>query len=88
MATVVIPWKSGNGNITLTFTGQGNNTVIVSSDDNNLDVARTQDITVKTLDGSIRRTVNITQGAGANFKTSDGKYVRLSNGLYFNVKDV
>lgn len=88
MATVVIPWTNGTGNITLTFTGQGNNTVIVESDDNNLDVARTQEITVKTLNGSIRRTVSVTQNAGTNFKTSDGKNVKLSNGLYFNVKDV
>lgn len=87
MAQVQIPWTTGTGNITLTFTGQGNATVVVESDDNNLDVARTQDITVKTIDGSIRRTVTIGQAAGPNFKTSEGKRVRLSNGLYFNVKD-
>ena len=87
MAQVQIPWTTGTGNITLIFTGQGNATVVVESDDNNLDVARTQDITVKTIDGSIRRTVTIGQAAGPNFKTSDGNRVRLSNGLYFNVKD-
>ena len=87
MAQVTIPWSTGSGNIVLTFTGQGNATVIVTSDDNSLDGARSQDITVKTVDGSVRRTVTITQAAGPNFKTSDGKRVRLSNGLYFNVKD-
>lgn len=87
MAQVQIPWSTGTGNITLTFTGQGNATVIVTSDDNPLAVSRTQDITVKTLDGSISRTVTITQEAGPNFKTSDGNRFKLSNGLYFNVKD-
>ena len=87
MAQIQIPWSTGTGNITLTFTGQGNATVIVTSDDNPLAVSRTQNITVKTLDGSISRTVTITQEAGPNFKTSDGKRFKLSNGLYFNVKD-
>lgn len=87
MAQIQIPWSTGTGNITLTFTGQGNATVIVTSDDNPLAVSRTQNITVKTLDGSISRTVTITQEAGPNFKTSDGNRFKLSNGLYFNVKD-
>lgn len=87
MAVVTIPWTDGTGNITLTFTGQGNSTIIVESDDNDLDVERSQDIVVKTADGSIRRTVTIVQSASPNFKTSDGKFIRLSNGLYFNVKD-
>ena len=87
MATVTIPWSTGGGNITLTFTGQGNGTVIVSSDDNPLDVSRSQAITVKTTDNSVSRTVTITQAAGTNFRTSEGKRVKLSNNLYFNVKD-
>lgn len=87
MAQVVIPWTTGTGNITLTFTGEGNGTVIVTSDDNSLAVERSQDVTVKTVDGTIRRTVTITQAGGSNFRTSEGKRVRFSNGLYFNVKD-
>ena len=88
MAQVVIPWNSGTGNITLTFNGSGDGTVTVTSDDNSLDVARSQNITVKTTDGSVRRTVTVTQAAGSNFRTSEEKRVRLSNGLYFNVKNV
>lgn len=86
MAQVTIPWNSGTGNIVLTFTGQGNDTVIVSSDDNSLDVERSQAITVKTLDGSIQRRVTITQAAGPNFKTKDGERVRLKDGNYLNIK--
>lgn len=87
MAVVTIPWTDGTGNITLTFTGQGNSTIIVESDDNDLDVERSQDIVVKTVVGNVRKTVTVVQQAGVNFRTSDGKAVRLSNGLYFNVKD-
>ena len=86
MAQVTIPWNSGTGNIVLTFTGQGNDTVIVSSDDNSLDTERSQAITVKTLDGSIQRRVTITQAAGPNFKTKDGERVRLKDGNYLNIR--
>ena len=86
MAQVTIPWNSGTGNIVLTFTGQGNATVIVSSDDNSLDTERSQAITVKTLDGTIQRRVTITQAAGPNFKTKDGERVRLKDGNYLNIK--
>lgn len=86
MAQVTIPWNSGTGNIVLTFTGQGNATVIVSSDDNSLDTERSQAITVKTLDGNIQRRVTITQAAGPNFKTKDGERVRLKDGNYLNIR--
>lgn len=86
MAQVTIPWNSGTGNIVLTFTGQGNATVIVSSDDNSLDTERSQAITVKTLDGTIQRRVTITQAAGPNFKTKDGERVRLKDGNYLNIR--
>lgn len=86
MAQVTIPWNSGTGNIVLTFTGQGNAIVIVSSDDNSLDTERSQAITVKTLDGYIQRRVTITQAAGPNFKTKDGERVRLKDGNYLNIR--
>lgn len=84
MAQVVIPWSSGSGNITLTFSGQGNGTIVVTSDDNNLDTERSQVLTIS--GGGISRNVTVTQGAAPNFMTSDGKFIRLSDGKYFNVK--
>lgn len=63
MATKVIPWNEGTGNITLTYTGEGAGTIVVSSDNNNLSVARSQQITVKTTDGSKSQTVTISQAA-------------------------
>ena len=84
MAQVVIPWSSGSGNITLTFSGQGNGTIVVTSDDNNLDTERSQVLTIS--GGGLSRNVIVTQGAAPNFRTSDGKFIRLSDGKYFNVK--
>ena len=59
----VIAWTTGTGNITLTYTGQGNDTVDVSSDANNLSTSRSQTITVKTTDNSITRQVTVVQAA-------------------------
>ena len=88
---LVRPWTTGSGNVTLTYTGQGNGTITVTSDDNNLDVARSMMLTVRTLDGSIVRTVTVVQAARQagtpNFILSDGKYLKLSNGDYFNVSE-
>lgn len=86
MATIQIPWTTGSGNITLTFTGQGNGTIVVESDDNNLDVERRQTLTVS--GGGLSRQVTVVQSAGyhPNFILSDGKYLKLSDGKYFNVQ--
>ena len=90
MAVVTIPWTTGTGNITLTFQGHGNGTVLVESDANDLTTARSQTITIKTVDNSIARSVVINQGGKTttpNFILSDGKYLKLSDGEYFNVKE-
>lgn len=63
MATKVIAWNTGSGNITLTYTGQGNGTIVVSSDQNNLSVARSQTITVKTTNNAVSQTLTIHQEA-------------------------
>lgn len=64
MATKVIAWETGTGNITLTYTGDGDGTIRVESDANNLATVRSQEITVRTTDGSnISRTVTIRQAA-------------------------
>lgn len=83
--TTTIPWNVGGGNITLTYTGQGNGTVVVTSDDNTLDVQRSQVITVKTTDNSISRTVTIIQGAAPNFKDAGGNFIILADGNAMNV---
>ena len=81
-----IPWNSGDGSITLTYTGQGNGTISVSSDENFGD-ARQQSITIKTADGKVKKTVTIKQAATAlNLKTADGYFIKTKDGYYFNGK--
>lgn len=90
MATKTIAWNSGSGNITLTYGGQGDGTITIESSDNDLGVARSQQITVQTTAGSpvIVRTVTVTQGACPyNFKTADGYFVQTADGYIFNVQE-
>lgn len=42
----VVPWVNGSGNITLSYNGQGDGTIVISSDTNNLDVKRSQTVEV------------------------------------------
>ena len=64
MATLTIPWNDGNGNIILTYTGQGDDTVTVRSDTDNLGADREQTITLRTADGSKEVQVTIQQSTG------------------------
>ncbi len=64
MATLTIPWNDGNGNIILTYTGQGDGTVTVQSDTDNLGADREQVITLKTADGTKAVQVTIQQATG------------------------
>ena len=48
MATITIPWADGNGNVILTYDGQGDGTVTVRSDTDNLGDTRQMTITLKT----------------------------------------
>lgn len=60
----VIAWGTGTGNITVTYGGQGDGSIVITSDNNNLYTDRSKTITVKTTDGSnINRTLTITQAA-------------------------
>ena len=64
MTTLTIPWADGNGNIILTYTGQGDDTVTVQSDTDNLGADREQVITLKTADGTKAVQVTIQQATG------------------------
>jgi hypothetical protein len=82
-----VAWNSGGGNVTLTYTGQGNDTVAVGSDSiNESPSARSKILTV--TDGTITRQVTVTQAAcPLNFKTADGKFIRTADNKYFNVQE-
>ena len=89
MATKSIAWNTGTGNITLIYTGQGNDTVLVESDPNNLYQDRSQTITFSTTDGSaISRQVTVVQKMKEpNFKTSEGYWFVTSDDKYFTVQE-
>lgn len=64
MATKTIAWQTGSGNITVDYGGVGDGTITISSDSNSLYEVRSQQITVRTTDGSdIERTITIQQAA-------------------------
>lgn len=63
MATKSIAWNTGSGNITLTYQGQGDGTIVVESDENELGNSRSQIITVETLDGVVSRNLTVSQAA-------------------------
>ena len=64
MATKSIAWTTGSGNITVDYGGSGDGTITITTDSNSLYEARSQQITVRTTDGSdIQRTITIQQAA-------------------------
>ena len=80
MATLTIPWNDGNGNIILTYTGQGDGTVTVRSDTDNLGADRQQVITLRTVDGGAQAQVTVIQPTGMQILLdTDGKMLRDSN---------
>lgn len=86
MATSIsIPWNDGNGNIVLTYnSGQGDDTVTVRSDTDNLGQDRQQTISFVVQDGAIRHT--IVSGSGHLLRTADGHYLRsLDNAMKVTV---
>ena len=86
MATKVIPWTDGTGNITLSYTGQGNDSVTVASDPNNLYHERSQTLTFKTTDNAISRQVTVTQTMKEpNLIDSEGKWLIDANDTYLIV---
>lgn len=86
MATKSIAWNNGSGNITVTFTGSRDDTVSVSSSENDIYEDREQVITVKTTDNAISRQVTVRQGMREpNLIDSDGNWLIDSNDTYLIV---
>ena len=88
MATKSIAWTTGTGNITLQYTGQGDDTVVVSSDPNNLYQARSQTLTFTSLDNTLSQSVTVTQPIREpNFKTSQGQWFVTYDDKYLIVQE-
>jgi hypothetical protein len=82
MATITIPWADGNGNVILTYDGQGDGTVTVRSDTDNLGDTRQMTITLKTAgDNPATAQVTIIQPTGMQILLDvDGKTLRDADG--------
>lgn len=65
MATKTIAWNTGTGNITVVYGGSGDGTATITSSDNDLYEARSQQITFQTTAGSPQRTVTVTVAQAA-----------------------
>lgn len=89
MATKVKPWPTG-GNVTLTYDGQGNGPIVIESDDNPTDEARSMIVTIETTRGTPvqTRTFTVTQAARPQPIVTDYTYtgakqtVTLQPGTY------
>jgi hypothetical protein len=87
MATKTVAWQTGSGNITLAYNGQGGGTIAVESDENNLDISRSQQVTVETTKGgTVSQALTITQAAGPNFRLSNGDAFAPADYDYMNVQ--
>lgn len=62
--TLTIPWADGNGDIILTYDGQGDGVVTVQSTTDNLGSDRQQTIILRTADGQATAQVTIVQQTG------------------------
>lgn len=77
---------TGDGSVTLIYSGQGNGIIIVESDMNTLDTSRSMTVSVSI--GSITRNVTVNQSAClVNFRVKDGGPMQTSNGGWFAVQD-
>ena len=84
MASISIPWHDGPGNIVLTYTGQGNGSVVVTSDTDNLGKSRQKVVTFVVSDGAIRNDVQT--ASGHLIRTSDGHTVQsIDNAMKVSV---
>jgi len=81
---ISIPWNNGPGNIVLTYTGQGNETVRVTSDTDNYEGQRQQVVTFVVVGGAIRH--EVASGDGHTLRTADGHTIStLANAMKVRV---
>ena len=83
MATTSIPWDTGGGNITLSYTGTGTGVVSITSDPNTLPTSRSKTVTFMTTGSNPASAIlTITQSASSDLflTTSSGDYFVTSGG--------
>ena len=77
MATKVKNWATGDGSVTLTYSGQGNGTITVESDMNTLDASRSMIISVSTR--SITRNVTVYYGGPGQYDDMSVSLASVNN---------
>lgn len=81
---ISIPWNDGPGSIVLTLTGEGNDTVVVTSTTDCIDHARSQQVTFVVKDGAIHH--EAVTADGHLIQTADGHIVNsLANTMKVTV---
>lgn len=87
MAQISIPWNDGNGNIILTYTGQGGGTVTVESDTDNLGIERRQVLTLRTTGPNpVTAQVTVVQPSGMQYLRAQGVQLRTADGRLLRVQ--
>lgn len=80
--TKQVNWNEGEGAITLTYNGEGDGIVAVTSDTNEL-LDRQQTITVKNERFGLSREVLVKQeGRREPYECADGEYYECTDGIY------
>lgn len=64
----ILPWPDGTGNLKITYSGDGNDTITIVSDKNLTGAVRSMNIAIKTIDGSVTHTIKISQAAAGDFE--------------------
>lgn len=83
MSVKTVAWQTGNGNITLTYQGQGDGSISLQSDAND-GGARSQLITIETIGGAITKGFTINQAA-CPFPVGDVRNYAY-NGSYYTIE--
>lgn len=86
METKSLKWIEGDGYITATYSGSGNDTVLISSDEND-GIDRMQSINVSTTKGNNPKTISVSLmqiGMREVFVSKEDTFV-LSDGGTYNV---
>lgn len=81
MANITKQWLVGTGQVTIEYDGQGDGTIVVTSDANDLYEARSMQVTVRTTDGSKSMLINIVQAARQRIDLSNA-VVTAANQTY------
>lgn len=80
-----VKWNEGEGYLFFTYNGVENDTVYVSSDENE-GIGRTQSVKIEAVDGSVSKSIVIQQkGLRQRFMTSDYSVFRTADGSRYGV---